>query len=41
MKSVILNELINIMGTTVTDLDKKLKVKIGRIENLESKNIII
>ena len=26
------------MGTTITDLDVELKMKIGRIEYLESKN---
>ena len=34
---VILKELINIMGTTITDLDKELKMKIRRIDYLESK----
>ena len=30
-------ELINIMGTTITDLDIELKMKISRMEYLESK----
>ena len=34
---VILEELINIMGTTITDLDTELKMKISRIEYLENK----
>ena len=34
---VILAELINIMGTTKTDLDVELKMKKSRIEYLESK----
>ena len=34
---VILKELINIMSTTITDLDKELKMKIRRIDYLESK----
>ena len=32
-----LKELINIMGTTITDLDKELKMKISRIEYLEDR----
>ena len=35
--NVILKELINVMGTTITDLDTELKMKIGRIKYLESK----
>ena len=31
-QNVILKELINIMGTTITDLDIELKMKISRIE---------
>ena len=37
IQNVILRKLMNIMGTTKTDLDKKLKMKISRIENLQSK----
>ena len=37
IQNVILKELINIMGTTITDLDLELKMKTSRIENLESK----
>ena len=37
IQNVILKELINIMGTTITDLDIELKMKISRIEYLESK----
>ena len=36
---VILKELINTMGTTITDLDIELKMKISRIKYLESKKI--
>ena len=34
---VILEELVNIMGTTLTDLDKELKMKISRMKYLDSK----
>ena len=34
---VTLKELINIMGTTISDLDIELKMKISRIKYLESK----
>ena len=37
IQNVLLKELINIMGTTITDLDIELKMKINRIEDLESK----
>ena len=37
IQSVILKELINIVGTTITDLDIESKMKISRIEYLESK----
>ena len=40
IQNVILKELINIMGTVITDLDIELKMKISRIEYLESKNLI-
>ena len=36
IQNVILKELVNIMGTTKTDLDVELKMKITRIEYLES-----
>ena len=39
IQNVILKKVINIMGTTITDLDIKLKMKIVRIEYLESKII--
>ena len=32
IQNVFLKELINIMGTTITDLDIELKMKISRIE---------
>ena len=38
IQNVIPKELINIMGTTITDLDIELKMKISRIKCLESKN---
>ena len=37
IQNVILKELINIMGVAITDLDKELKMKISRIEYLETK----
>ena len=37
IQNVILKELINIMGTTIANLDIELKMKISRIDNLESK----
>ena len=39
IQNVILKELINIMGTTITDLDIELKMKIIRIEYLENKKL--
>ena len=38
IQNVILKELINKMGTTITDLDLELKTKTSGIEYLESKN---
>ena len=37
----ILKELIKIMGTTITNIDIELKMKISRDENLESENILL
>ena len=37
IQNVILKELINIMGTTITGLDIELKMKISRMKFLESK----
>ena len=37
IQKVILKELINKKGTTLTDLDIEVKMKISRIECLESK----
>ena len=37
IQNVVLKELINIMGTTITDLDIELNMQIIRIEYLESK----
>ena len=37
IQNVILKELINIMGTTITDLEIGLKMKISRIKYLESR----
>ena len=37
VQNVILKELNNIKGTTITDLDIELKMKISRSEFLESK----
>ena len=38
IQNIIPKELINIMGTTIFDLDIELKMKIGRMKYLESKN---
>ena len=40
IQNVILKELFNIMGGTITDLDIELKMKISRIEYLENKKLI-
>ena len=40
IQNVNFKELIYIMGMTITDLDKELKMKISRIENLENKKLI-
>ena len=37
IQNVILKGLINIMGTTITDLDRDLKMKGSRIKYLENK----
>ena len=37
IQNAIFKELINIMGATITDLDMELKMKISRIDYLESK----
>ena len=37
IQNIILKELINIKGTTITDLEIELKMKISRIEYLESR----
>ena len=37
IQNVILKELINIMGTTITDLDIELKMKSSRMKYLESR----
>ena len=36
-----LKELINIMSTTITDLDLELKMRISGLEFLESKKTIL
>ena len=40
IQNVILKELINTMGMTITDLDIELKMKIIRIENLENRKLL-
>ena len=40
IQNFIFKELINIMGTTITDLDIELKLKNSRIEYLENKKHI-
>ena len=37
IQNIILKELINIMGATITDLDIELKMKISRNKYLENK----
>ena len=37
IQNIILNDLINIMGATIKDLDMELKMKISGIKYLESK----
>ena len=37
IQNCILKELINIMGSTITDLDIELKMKCSRIKYLESR----
>ena len=37
IQNIILNELINIMATTITDLDIEIKMKYSRKKYLESK----
>ena len=37
IQNVIFKELINIMVTTITDLDTELKMKISKIKYLESR----
>ena len=39
IQNIILKELINILGTTITDLDIELKLKISRIKYLEDKYV--
>ena len=39
IRNVFLEELINIMGSTIIDLDIELKMKIRRMKDLENKNI--
>ena len=38
IQNIVLIELKNIMGTTITDLDIELKMKSSRVEYLEIKN---
>ena len=40
IQNVILKNIINLMGATITDLDIELKMKIIRINYLESKKIL-
>ena len=40
IQNVILKNMINLMGATITDLDIELKMKISRINYLESKKIL-
>ena len=38
-QKVILKELMNVLSTTITDLDIELKMKISRTKYLENKNL--
>ena len=40
IQNVILEELINIMGGTITDMDLEIKMRIIRVAHLESKKFI-
>ena len=40
IQNVILEKLINILGATITDLDKELKMKMSRKKYLESKRVL-
>ena len=40
IQNFILKELINIIATTITDLDKELKMKISRIKYLENNFVL-
>ena len=40
IQNVTLKGLINRIGTTITDLHRELKLKIGRIKYLETKKLI-
>ena len=37
IQNVVVKELMNLMGSTITDLDIELKMKINRIKYLEGK----
>ena len=39
IQNIILEELFNLMGGTITDLDIELKMKISRIKYLENKDL--
>ena len=38
IQNVLLNELINITGMTIADMDIELKIRVSRIKYLESEN---
>ena len=40
IQNVILKELINILGATITDLDIEIKMKISRLKILEGKRVL-
>ena len=40
IQNVILKKMINIMGTTIVDIDLESKIRTSRIEYLESKKFI-
>ena len=40
IQNVILKELINILGGTITDLDKEIKMKISSVDYIENKKLL-
>ena len=40
IQNALLKKIMNIMGSTITDLDMEVKMEISRIKYLENKNIL-